>query len=228
MISRKNTKKKSLLLQKNEKSSFSNSISESFFERIQNEKSFKNRSYLFYRSSLLQRSHGYHLWHQYLTVFRKIKLISLLFRLYSYLLVLLQLGTAFFVVILGFLLLLPFLLLGASIVIFSSLLLYRRENKHMVSILKNQNTLVFFPTHRDELAEGSFFRAHIEELSARHDTSILIVSPYFWSGKGIAGTRFYFLLRKEKENVYIARKHYFFSLKQAVLNKNLNSLTLVY
>lgn len=228
MIPPKKTKKKPLLLSKNKKDSFSTGISEDFFERIQNEKAFKNRNYLFYLSSLLQRSHGYHLWHRYLTFFRKFKLISLLFRLYSYFLVLLQLGTAFFVVILGFLLLLPILLLGAGLVIFSSLLLYRRENKNMGPILKTQNTLVFFPTRGNELAEGSFFRSHIEEISKRPDSLILIVSPYFWSGKGITGTRFYFLLRKEKENVYMVRKHYYFSLKKAVLNKNPNSLTLIY
>ena len=98
----------------------------------------------------------------------------------------------------------------------------------MKHILKNKNVIIFFPTHGDEFSEDAFFRAHIEELSSRCHTTILVVSPYFWSGKGITGNRFYFLLRKEKENVYILRKHYYFSLKKVVFTQKLHSLTLVY
>ncbi len=230
MISQKNAKKNTLLLPRtrNKKSDFSSDSFEKIAERIRNDKTFSHRNYLFYLSSLLQKTQVYHLWHQYLTVFRKFKLISLLFRIYSYLLVLLQLGTAFFIVILGFLILLPILILGAGIVIFSSLLLYRRENKNMKLVLDHQNTVVFFPTRGGELTNGKFWRAHIEELSTRRNTTVLIVSPHFWSGKGITGNRFYFLLRKEKENIYILRKHYYFSLKRVILNEKRSSLAFVY
>ena len=212
----------------NKKSPFPASVSEGIAERIHNDKAFGRRNYLFYLSSLLQKSQIYLLWHRYLDVFRKFRFLSLLFRIYSYLFVLLQLGTAFFVLVVGLLLLLPLLILSAGIVAFSALLLYRRENKSMARILRDQSVVVFFPTRGGELTEGNFWRTHVEALASYQGKTVLIVSPYFWSGKGITGNRFYFLLRKEKENIYILRKHYYFSLKQAVLDKKTNSLTLIY
>ena len=214
--------------QKNKKSPFPASVSDEIAERIRNDKAFGHRGYLFYLSSLLQKSQIYLLWHRYLDVFRKFRLLSLLFRVYSYLFVLLQLGTAFFVLVVGLLLFLPLLILSAGIVAFSALLLYRRENKSMARILEGQNVIVFFPTCGGELTSGDFWRSHVETLASRQGTAVLIVSPYFWSRKGIVGNRFYFLLRKEKEKIYILRKHYYFSLKQAVLDKKTNSLTLIY
>ena len=237
MLSQKNVKNKILPARTSrKKSTFSKAgtaaddrgVSAKLSERIRNDKALANRNYLSYLSFLLQKTQGYHLWHQYLDVFRKFRLLSLLFRIYSYLLVLLQLGTAFFVLVIGLMLLLPILIFGAAVVIFSALLLYRRKNKSMAHTLKDQNTVIFFPSRDGELIHGDFWRAHIEDLSSRQNTTVLIVSPHFWSGKGITGNQFYFLLRKEKENVYILRKHYFFSLRQEVLEKAPRSLAFVY
>ncbi len=203
-------------------------LSDRLAERVHTERSLANRNYFLYLSSLLQKTQIYGFWQRYLDIFRKFRLISLLFRIYSYLLVLLQLGTAFFVIVLGLLILLPLVLLGASTVAFSALVFYRRENKRMHRALEGQKTVVFFPTLGGELDTESLWRAHVEELSQRKNTTVLIVSPHFWLGKGLTGKRFYFLLRKEAQNVYILRKHYYFSLRRAVLDKNKASLTLVY
>ncbi|MBO4979235.1 MAG: hypothetical protein J6D16_02385 [Clostridia bacterium] len=203
-------------------------LSEQLAERIHAERGLANRNYFLYLSSLLRKTQIYRFWRRYLDVFRKFRLISLLFRIYSYLLVLLQLGTAFFIIILGFLILLPLVLLGATTVAFSALVFYRRENQRMRLLLKGQRIVVFFPTLGGELDVGTLWRAHIEELSLKENTTVLIVSPHFWLGKGLTGKSFYFLLRKEAQNVYILRKHYYFSLRRAVLDKNRALLTLIY
>ncbi len=186
------------------------------------------RNYFSYLSSLLQKTQFFHVWRYYTGLLRKFKLVSLLFRLYSYLLVLLQFGTAFFVIVLGILLLLPLLVLSVGSVIFSALLLYRRENKRLASLLKEKRVTVFFPTRDGELERGEFWKVHIQELSEREDNAVLIVSPFFWSGKGMTSNRFYLLLRQEKENVYLLRKHYYFSLRRSILDKMRNSLALIY
>lgn len=203
-------------------------ISESLSERARNSHALTAKSYLFYLSSLLQKTQFYHLWHQYLDVFRKFRLISLLFRVYSYLLVFLQFGTAFFFLAVALLLLVPILIFGAAFVAFSALLLYRRENDRMQKVLEGKNIIVFFPTLGGELAEGNFWRAHVDELARRADTAILVVSPHFWSGKGLNENRFYLLLRKEREELYLLRKHYYFSLKRAILDKKQNGISFIY
>ncbi len=207
---------------------FFSSQADELSERVRADKLLASRNYFLYLSSLLQRSQLYHLWRHYLNVFRKFRLVSILFRIYSYLLVLLQLGTAFVVIVIGILILLPILLLSAGCVIFSALLLYRRENKSMEHILSDKRVAVFFPTRDGEFGSANFWKAHIEDLAERQNTAVLIVSPFFWSGKGLSAKRFYFLLRKEKNNVYLLRKHYYFSLKRAILEKKRDSLALIY
>jgi len=170
---------------------------------VNNDKLLGSSSYFRYLFSLVRRSQLYLLFSHYVGVFRKFKLVALLFRIYSYLLVLLQLGTAFVVIILGILILLPIVLLSALSVILSAALLYRRENKKMAQALADKRVLVFFPTRDGELSTGQFWKAHIKELSEAPSTAVLIVSPLFWSGKGLGESRFYFLLRQEADNVYL-------------------------
>lgn len=201
---------------------------EAFAERTQNDALLEKRSYFSYLSALLRGTQLYHLVSHYLNLFRKFRLVSFLFRIYSYLLVLLQLGTAFVVVAIGLLILLPIFLLSVTCVLFSALVLYRRENKAMEQILEHQKIVILFPTRDGELNTGRFWRAHIEELSTHQNHTILIVSPYFWSAKGLESDQFYFLLRKEKENIYLLRRHYYFSLKKKILEKRRDSLVLIY
>lgn len=197
-------------------------------ERTRNERLLANRNYFLYLSSLLRRTQLYHLWHQYLSIFRKFKLISFLFRLYSYVLVLLQLGTAFFVIITGLLILLPILLLGALSVIFSALVLYRKQNKAMARRLFGKRILVFFPERDGEFEVGNLWRSHIRELAAEQNTAVVLVSPFFWSGKGLDKHKFYLLTREENENVFLIRKHYFFSFKRSILEKNRDLVAMIY
>ena len=203
-------------------------MSPALFARAHTDALLSKRNYISYLSSLLQKTQFFHVWRYYTGIFRKFKLFSLLLRLYSYLLILLQFGTAFFVIVLGLLLLLPLLIFSVGSVLFSALLLYRRKNKSLAFLMQKKRVIVFFPTRDGELEHGDFWKAHINELSEQEETAILIVSPFFWSAKGLTGRRFYLLLRKEKENVYLLRKHYYFSLRRTILDKTRNALALIY
>ena len=212
------------------KSSFQKSLPSHLYERARNELLLRNPNYILYLFSLLRRSQLYHLWNGYLVVFRKFRLVSLLLRLYSYLLLLVQFGTAFFVIALALLLLIPTALIGAVCVIFSALLLYGRKNRHMEQKLSGKDILVFFPSRDGEFQNGQFWRKNIDDLACKTDkpNTILVVSPFFWSFRGVFGRSPYVLVREEKPNVYLLRKHYYFSLGKKVLLKNKNSLTLIF
>ena len=201
---------------------------ESLFERTRNSKALAAKSYPVYLFSSLQKTQVYRLWRRYLELFRRFRLVAILFRIYSDLLVLLQFGTAFFFLAVAILLLVPLLAVGSCFVVFSALLLYRRENERMKQALKDKRVTVYFPTLGGELSEGILWRAHVDELSTCPNAAILVVSPHFWSGQGVYDDRFYLLLRREKDNLYLLRKHYFFSLKRAVLDKKSSDITFVY
>ena len=202
-------------------------FSNKLYERFRNEKLLSNKNYFLYLFSLLQKTQLYLLLRRSVDFFRKFKLVSLLFRIYSYLLVLLQVSTALFFIVLGVLLLIPVLLISGGCLVFSALLLYRKENKRMKKSLDGKTIIVFFPTRDGEFERGCFWKTHTQEVAKKPNTVVLIVSPFFWSGKGLNNRHFYPLIRKENENLYILRKHYYFSLKQNIL-KNKHSLILIY
>ena len=207
-----------------------NGISSHFDERARNDALQKSSNYILYLSSILRQTQTYHLWSRYLAVFRKFRLVSLLIRLYSYLLLLLQFGTAFFFIAIALVLLIPVAIVSAGCVLFSALLFYGRKNRYMEHKLKDKKVYVFFPTRDGEFQNGRFWKANIAELSNKqdHTSAVLVVSPFFWSFKGIFDTSPYFLIREERKNIYLIRKHYYFSLRKKVLSKNEQLLTLIY
>ena len=201
-----------------------------FIERVRNEQLLRNQNYVLYLSSLLKRSQLYHLLSGYLSVFRKFKLVSILIRLYSYLLLLLQFGTAFFVIVIALVLLIPIALLSIGCVLLSALLFYDRKNRYMAQKLNERNVFVLFPTRDGEFQTGRFWRKNIEELSKIKEgkSTVLVVSPFFWSFRGVFDHSPYFLIKEEKQNIYLIRKHYYFSLRKKVLSHNEHLLTLIY
>ncbi len=207
-----------------------NSLPPRFSERARNEQLLRNPNYVSYLSSLLKRSQLYHLSNSYLAFFRKFKLVSILIRVYSYLLLLLQFGTAFFVIVVALVLLLPIALLSAGCVLLSALLFYDRKNRYMEQKLNGKNIFVLFPTRDGEFQTGHFWRKNIQELAKMKDgqNTVLVVSPFFWSFRGVFNRSPYFLVREEKQNVYLIRKHYYFSLRKKVLLNNKHLLTLIY
>lgn len=224
------TNRKSILYKKNSKKLYSSTSSPLLCERARNEMLLRNPDYFLYLSSLLKRSQLYHILNSYLTVFRRFRLVSVFLRLYSYLLLLLQFGTAFFVIVVTFLLLIPVALVGIGCVIFSALLFYGRKNRYMEKELSGKNIFVFFPMRDGEFLTGQFWRTNIDQLSQNNDGKnvILVVSPFFWSFNGVFERSPYFLLREEKKNIYLIRKHYYFSLQKKVLFQNKHSLTLIF
>lgn len=214
----------------NSKTDLSKVLPPHFSERARNEILLRNPNYVLYLSSLLRKSQLYHFWNSYLVVFRKFKLVSILIRLYSYLLLLLQFGTAFFVIVIALVLLIPIALFSAGCVVLSALLFYDRKNRYMEQKLNGKNIFVLFPTRDGEFQTGRFWRKNIDELSKMKDgqNTVLVVSPFFWSFRGVFDRSPYFLVREEKHNVYLIRKHYYFSLRKKVLSKNKQLLTFIY
>ena len=219
-----------VLSKRKPKTIYTNTVPPHLCERARNEMLLRNPDYVTFLSSLLRRSQLYHLWNSYLVVFRRFRLVSILIRLYSYLLLLLQFGTAFFFIAVTLVLLLPIALVGAGLVTVSALLFYGRKNRYMERELSGKNIFVLFPMRDGEFRSGQFWRTNIDELakSRNGQNAVIVVSPFFWSFRGIFDRSPYFLVRAEKPNIYLIRKHYYFSLRKKVLYKNKHSLTLIF
>ena len=112
----------------------------------------------------------------------------------------------------------------------SALFFYDRKNRHMERMLSGKKVFVFFPTRDGEFQTGRFWRKNIDQLAKMKDgqNTVLVVSPFFWSFRGVFDRSPYFLVKEEKQNIYLIRKHYYFSLRKKVLSKNKQLLTLIY
>ncbi len=205
-----------------------NGFPQEFTDRIRQSEHLGKPEYFSYLYSLLRRTQVYTVWERAINYFRRFRLVSLLFRTISYLTLLVQFGTAFFFAALVILILLPVILLGALGILFSAIALYRVENRKMKRLLDAKEIVVFFPTREGEFGKGRFWSGNLSDIATRKNTIVLIVSPFFWSGRGFCHGNFYFLGRKETENIYILRRHYYFSLYRRVLDNKEGSVAFVY
>ena len=161
----------------------------------------------------------YERWKAFLAYLRRFRAVALALRILTLFFAILEtgalviLGTALFLVILP---LAGALMLG---ILLTARLDTHRANRTMHRLLEGRQVHVLF------LPRGSapFLQAHATSLAAR-GAAVVVVSPYWISSKGIGGKGFYFTLRKERPNLYLIRKYYFFSMKKRILPQDRTSV----
>lgn len=147
--------------------------------------------------------------------FRNSLWITRIFRwgvlLYQYL----QAGAFVLLYTAAFILIIPILLAFSLLTLVLALLLRNRNAVHLLH--EARQDVVFLVVDQKE----SFDAMALAEESARHpDSTVLIVSPFFFSKRGIGETEKPFVCyRKEAENIYILRNYFFFYFRRR-LQKN--------
>ena len=101
-------------------------------------------------------------------------------------------------------------------------------NRILQSELGEGRIRILVPPSKAALAEGSFFRANACAMAAEKGVTVLVVSPYLLSARGLGGRGGYFTARKEADGLYLVRKHYFFILRRRVLDTLKCPTTLIY
>ncbi len=173
----------------------------------------RHRFFLGYAYDLFRRGAFYTAWQNLLKQLRRIRLIAFLVRVLTVFLSLLQTGALVLLATVLFLILLP---IGSSLmlgILLTALIESRQTNRRLRNELANKNVYILFAYD----PPSPFLFQNAADLSAHKDTAVLIVSPYWISGKGIKKGRFYCTARQEAEGIYLIRRYYFFSLKKHVL-----------
>ena len=202
---------------------------DSFLSRAGEAHLFHHRGYVGYLAALVRRNSVYRLWKKYVGYFRRIRLVSVTLRIFSYVFLLLQTGTVFFIILLLLLVVLPILAAVALVAYLIALLLMRRDNKKMSTLCKAKNIYVFFPRRTEEFSRGNFWKGNILSFAEQPDARVIVVSPYVFSGKGMGEKgNYYFNFRRESKHLYFIRKHYFFALRRRVLSECRGRITLIY
>lgn len=190
----------------------------------------ENKNYIGFLINKIRRTRIFELWNKYMSYFRKLGVVPITIKAISYILVLVETSAALFLIATSFIVIIPLVTAIFASMIISAVVSYRTDNKRMSLAIDGKNIFVFFPRGKDELSGRSFWTSSLLDIASHKDSAVIIVSPFFLSISGLGGkhNRFYTNLRRERDNVFLVRRHYFFSLRKHVLTKNSDKLTLVY
>ena len=180
--------------------------------RLDTTSSYGERSYLGSLVACIKRKSIYRALLRILALFRRFRMITYISTFISYALALIGTG-AFLLVFLSAALL---FLAASSILSFTFLLLTsfdaRSSSKLLQKELSGKTVYLLFADGSYPLSKGSFFFGNALDLASREDSAVVIVTSAILTRRG----RF-LSLKRERENLFIIRKYYYFSFKKHVM-----------
>ncbi len=121
----------------------------------------------------------------------------------------------------------PFLFFGTAFLGVLAALRSRRMNRVLAQKLAGKQVRVMIPARGKALTESSFFIRNARAMAAEDGVAVLVVSPYLLSRRGLGGSGAFFTARRESENLFLVRRHYFFILRRRVLDVMEKDITVI-
>ncbi len=162
--------------------------------------------------------------------FRRFRLFSTALRIITKIVILAESGVAFVALFSAMVVILPFVLILSAASLLVAMIRSRSANRFFAEKLKDKKVYILFAGKKQLSKNGrsrSFFDVNARDL-ADENSVCFIVSPYFFSRKGLGKRDFYVTARFEDENLYIVRKSYFFMLRRKVINRVALDIITVY
>lgn len=128
-----------------------------------------------------------------------------------------------------YIMILPFILFFSVLSVALGLITTRRMNCTMMKELQGKHLRVIVPSDEASLEPDSFLILSAREMAAQKNTAVIFVTPHTLSTRGVGSGRGpFFTARKEDQDLFIVRKHYFFSLRRHVLELIDPDMTIMY
>ena len=124
--------------------------------------------------------------------------------------------------------LLPFLVIGSIVLAIGAGLRSRQMNRILRSALEGKHLRVFFPPRGASWTPDSFFMRQARAMAVEEGVAVVIVSPYSLSRRGAGKKRFFFTARQDGEDLYVVRRHYFFTFRKRVMDVVDPNVTVIY
>jgi hypothetical protein len=216
-----------------------------FGKEVRNEKTYSaylrhcaNREKLFSRKNFASyiiasiKTRSLFLYYQRLIyVIRKYTFITTTLKILTFFLAIIQ-SSALFVLFTGTLAIsAPITVLFSYIALTFSFFERKKLNRNTKQMLKSKKITVFFPPKERAFEKNSYFRSYVDTTAKKNpeDTAVIIVSPFYFSPKGISNSkRHYAALRIEDKNIILIRKHYYFTFRKNVLKDRSNDTTFIF
>ena len=183
-------------------------------ELLQNRRLFAHRSFFSYACDLLRRTKFVKVWRELLAYFRRIRMVTWTVRILSVVFSVLQTGALVILSTVIFLIILPILASLMLGILLTAFFESRKSNRKMELALSQKRIYVLFLSKKD----NPFLAQNARDLAQHKGAAVLLISPYWLSGKGLFSKRFYATVRHDGEGIYLVRRYYFFKLKKKVLS----------
>ena len=180
-------------------------------ETLEHRRFCRYRSFPAYAYDLVRSTQLVAAWQRILTLFRRVRLLTVTVRILTLLFSFLQAGTLLLLSTALLLVLLPLLLLALIVTLTVAFFQSGKSNRLLRERTSGRQIYVLFLDRE----HTPFFEGNVRSL-AKGDAVVLIVSPFWLSGKGLRKKGFYSTVRQEEKNVYLLRRYYFFSMKKQV------------
>ena len=171
-----------------------------------------------YVYSTLRRSSLYRVWMRMVTYFRRFRLISVILRIGTNLVALIETSALLIFTATVFIIALPALLVLAASASIAALIQGARLNRRLSNRLEGKRVYVFFPPSPSEPRQNSVLHATLADLASHEQNAVFMVSPYYFSSDTLGDNSPFFLLKQIPEGVCCIRKYYFFLLRRGVLS----------
>ena len=191
-----------------------------FYEQGRSAHGFSLRSYPRFLLDTLNATMLVRLIRKITLFFRRVRLVRLILAV-SVMLSTTVLLLPFYVIVV------PVMLILTGLTAFFSLFFSARMNKRLRTMLTGKHLYVFIATDDACLASDSFFCGNARELARRPDCAVLVVSPHNLGTAGLGGKGLFLTARKEADNLFLVRRHYYFNLRRRVLRFTDEQLTVV-
>ena len=201
---------------------------DNFFSRATFSRLSESPDYFSFFTGLIRASKGFRLWEKWIKYFRRFRLVTATLRLLPWVLLLISTHTLLYAVALMAAVLFPIAAVAILSLLAEAPLRYGEANRRMARKIEGRTVYVIFPERSREFDGSNFWRANLRDLAAKERSSVVVVSPYLFSPRGVYETRRYLHLREERDNLFLVRRHYFFSLRKHVLTKKAKRLILIY
>ena len=169
-----------------------------------------------YLLSMLRQSTAYRGWMRLLTYFRRFRLVSVIIRVATSLVTVIETSALLIVAATVFIVTLPLLLAASLITAVAVVISGSRCNRRLAPLMLDKQIFVFFPTSSPRC--GGVLDATVRHLASDPANAVFAVSPHFISSELFGQQEPYFIQRQAAENVFYVRKYYFFMLRRGVLS----------
>ncbi len=204
---------------------------EEFEKQSRSEILYSRKSYTSFLISHISNTSVFHVYKRIIAFLKKYTLISTTLKIAAVILAVLQTSTVFVLATSVFVVSLPFTFLVGYTALLLSLFGRRKLKKRIKELAASKDIFILTPPRGRAFERGSFFRGMAEDIASDKEKLVIIISPFFFSSKGVGESKKpFFMARIESENVIIVRRHYYFSLKRS-RRKNTdekNDVTILY